>query len=262
MLPMRRAGRIFKSNPTGLRRCFSAAKQSSATKNKKYRKEVVELRQTVKNLEEELQFFQNIVMESQKEDSICPVGHPIFKQKHPECTDFESEDLEITAAHLVQTAAEYDADGFAAPQAGIPMRMIIVDPDSENKSEQEEDDLAPEAEVKRNYIAIINPTWTALTDEQTSAIETCLSVPGICGSVKRYTKVQISGKKASGEPLNLIMSGWPARVFQHECDHLDGVSFIDRMEKGSVSTYDYALGHKDAVEGSAEAAQMSIHDAE
>jgi len=215
----------------------------------KLKREAAALKNRVAEMEEELQFFQQLMIESQEtEDDYRPVGHPIFKKKQPKVTDdmISTGDAKELCRTLIEKAVEGDADGLAAPQIGIPLRIIAVNTKVKDMSAsgnglmQEDEDEAPKD--PNDYECIVNPTWTAITDEMVSGMEVCLSVPGLCAKVKRHNQIKVSGLSANGEPLSMMLRGWPARVVQHECDHLDGLNFTDRMEPRSLSVYEYGFG--------------------
>jgi len=77
---------------------------------------------------------------------------------------------------------------------------------------------------------LINPVIEPLSDEMAEAYEGCLSIPGMMGAVKRYTHIRYSGLGLDGEPFARDAKGFHARVVQHECDHLDGVLYPQRIE--------------------------------
>lgn len=111
----------------------------------------------------------------------------------------------------------YDAEGIglAAPQVGIPERILVVD-------------VADEDET-RHVHALVNPVITRSSRDTGKEVEGCLSIPGIEESVTRPARVTVEGLSPDGEPVRLEAEGLLARALQHEVDHLDGVLFIDRV---------------------------------
>ncbi len=79
--------------------------------------------------------------------------------------------------------------------------------------------------------AVVNPEITRLSQDKEVGAEGCLSIPGFAGNVERPLDAVIKGQNRHGKPVRIKASGWLARIFQHEIDHLDGVLFIDRAEK-------------------------------
>jgi peptide deformylase len=92
----------------------------------------------------------------------------------------------------------------------------------------EENDTKP---IKKKLFTLINPEITRFSTEIETASEGCLSIPGLVGDVERATSVTVSARNRRGQAIKIKASGWLARIFQHEIDHLNGVLFIDRAEK-------------------------------
>jgi peptide deformylase len=102
--------------------------------------------------------------------------------------------------------------GLAAPQAGVPLRLFIISLDG----------------TKENVKVYINPTVTP-TEELTETEEGCLSVPGIFTKIKRYKKCKVTATDLDGNQFTEEAEGLYARALQHECDHIDGVTIVNRM---------------------------------
>jgi peptide deformylase len=111
---------------------------------------------------------------------------------------------------MVETMWHQVGIGLAAPQVGIPLRLLVMD------------------DGKRGARALINPEIVerkgSVRDE-----EGCLSLPGIFADVERSKSVRVSAEDEEGRPISFEAHGLPAKVIQHEIDHLDGVLFIDRL---------------------------------
>jgi peptide deformylase len=106
-----------------------------------------------------------------------------------------------------------DGAGLAAPQVGIPIRLVVLDP----------------AGFDFGSHVLINPTIISSSTEEEAGIEACLSIPGVTGRVFRPTSVSVKAYDLDGNERNYKSSGWVARLFQHEIDHLNGILFPDRM---------------------------------
>ena len=139
-------------------------------------------------------------------------GDPVLRE---ECAPVAEVDQEARAliADLVDTVSEAEGLGLAAPQIGVPRRVIVV--------------LEPGG-AERTYLAVINPEIVSACGEDT-VDEGCLSVPGIYERVKRPQSVVVSGLDAEGKEVRVEATGMMARAFCHEIDHLDGVMFVDRI---------------------------------
>ena len=105
--------------------------------------------------------------------------------------------------------------GLAAPQIDLNKRIIVVDPDGE----------------MRNKVALINPEIVSFSDTATPYEEGCLSLPGLNADVVRPAEIVVKGLSPAGDIVKYEASGLFARILQHEIDHLDGILFIDRIEK-------------------------------
>jgi peptide deformylase len=117
-------------------------------------------------------------------------------------------------------AAEHGA-GLAAPQIGVNLQVVIFG--------VEQNPRYPDAE-QVPFTILINPTLYKLDEEMEDGWEGCLSVPGMRGMVPRYKQLRYTGVDALGNPIDRTVSGFHARVVQHECDHLYGVLFPMRMK--------------------------------
>jgi len=119
---------------------------------------------------------------------------------------------------LMETVAEYDGLGLAAPQVHRSIRLVALCVD-------------PEA----GFEIWINPVLTPMGDEQTTTTEGCLSVPDIRGDVTRPCQVHVQGLDQNGEVFESLLEGFPAVVAQHECDHLDGVLYVDKVDTRTLA---------------------------
>ena len=129
-------------------------------------------------------------------------------------------DLQSLIDDLVETMRAAPGVGLAAPQVDVPMRVIVVE---FNDSEDEE--------AQPKLYVVVNPKITRFSSDQEVGTEGCLSIPGIVGDVERSITVTVKGMNRRGQPQKIKASGWLARIFQHEVDHLDGILFVDRAEK-------------------------------
>jgi len=110
--------------------------------------------------------------------------------------------------------------GLAAPQIGVPLRVVIFGVEANPRY--------PDAEPVP-YTELVNPVITILGDDEEDGWEGCLSVPGLRGVVPRFTTLRYEGFDPVGNPIRREVTGFHARVVQHECDHLDGVLYPMRM---------------------------------
>jgi peptide deformylase len=126
--------------------------------------------------------------------------------------------------------------GLAAPQIGVGLRVVIFGmppslPDQEKKAPRYPDaDSVPET-------VLINPVVTPMDGQTDLGWEGCLSVPGLRGAVERYSHIRYQGYDENGGPVDRIVSGFHARVVQHECDHLDGILYPMRIKDMTLFGY-------------------------
>ncbi|ADL55231.1 peptide deformylase [Gallionella capsiferriformans] len=133
-------------------------------------------------------------------------------------TDFSA--LQDVLNDMQDTMHALNGAGLAAPQIGVGLRVVIFG--------VEENSRYPDAESVP-YTVLINPVVTPIDDLMEDDWEGCLSVPGLRGRVARYHAIRYQGVDAKGAPIDRSVSGFHARVVQHECDHLDGVLYPMRM---------------------------------
>ena len=129
--------------------------------------------------------------------------------------------LQPLLTDMWDTMAAENGAGLAAPQIGVMQRVVIFGYSTNSRYP----DAAPIPET-----VLINPVITPLGDQQTSDWEGCLSVPGMRGKVSRFDQIRYQGVDQFGQTIDREVSGFHARVVQHECDHLDGILYPQRIE--------------------------------
>lgn len=151
---------------------------------------------------------------------VLRLGDPRLSEIANEISHFNTPELDMLIEDMFDTMAAEDGAGLAAPQIGIGLRIVIFGFDSNPRY--------PDAATVPRTI-LINPQITALSDETEDGWEGCLSVPGMRGIVSRYKHIRYKGFDASGTTIDVEASGFHARVVQHECDHLDGIIYTQRL---------------------------------
>jgi len=135
---------------------------------------------------------------------------------------------------LVVTMRKESGAGLAAAQVGVSKRVFVYDISDGEGSPDSLDDLSGKSK-DGNAAALINPIITFLSEEVIEDEEGCLSFPALYAPVKRSQKVVVSGYNQAGEAVTVEAEDFLARVFQHEIDHLDGVTFVTRLpEEGKM----------------------------
>jgi len=131
--------------------------------------------------------------------------------------DFGSE-LQETAKQMEETVKSQrnpEGVGLSANQVGIPLRLALIR-------------LNPEEKDNPNFLAVVNPTIVKSSKDMEEDYEGCLSIPNAYAKVNRDRSITVGAQDLSGNPLTLKVTGFLARIFQHEIDHLDGVLITDR----------------------------------
>jgi len=151
---------------------------------------------------------------------VLRMGDPRLLQRAAEVTDFGTPELEALVADMFDTMRALNGAGLAAPQIGVGLRVVIFGFTSSPRY--------PEAEAVPETI-LLNPMLTPLSNEREDGWEGCLSVPGLRGVVPRHAQLRYRGFDLQGRPIDRSVSGFHARVVQHECDHLDGILYPMRI---------------------------------
>ena len=151
---------------------------------------------------------------------VLRMGHPVLREKAKPVEAFGTPELRALLEDMKETMAAKNGAGLAAPQIGVSQRIVIFGVDHNPRY--------PDAE-EVPFTVLVNPKLVMLTREVDEDWEGCLSVPGMRGVVPRYTKLRYSGFDIEGNPIERVADGFHARVVQHECDHLDGILYPQRM---------------------------------
>ncbi len=151
---------------------------------------------------------------------IAKMGHPVLRRRSDPVADSGSPEVARLVADMLETLEDADGAGLAAAQVHVPLRVVMF----HVPAGRDEEDPEPVP-----LIVLVNPEVEILTDEMETDWEGCLSVPGLVGAVPRYTAVRYRGTTPEGEAIDREVQGFHARVVQHECDHLDGILYPQRM---------------------------------
>ncbi len=152
--------------------------------------------------------------------TVLRMGHPLLNQRATEVEDFDTPELASLIEDMLDTMQAEDGAGLAAPQIGISKRIVVFGFDANPRY--------PHAPAVPRTV-LINPRITPLDPAIEEGWEGCLSVPGMRGVVPRYKSIEYSGFDARGEAISVTAEGFHARVVQHECDHLDGILYPQRI---------------------------------
>ncbi|MGD8591739.1 MAG: peptide deformylase [Gammaproteobacteria bacterium] len=168
---------------------------------------------------------------------VLRMGHPLLLEKSHEVRQFSTKELQRLIRDLHDTMHAEEGAGIAAPQIGVLRRVVIFGVEKNNSRYPDRGEI-PET-------ILINPIITPLSDELEEGWEGCLSVPGMRGLVKRYSRVRYQGFDENGEKIHREVDGFHARVVQHECDHLDGILYPMRI--GDMREFGFKEELKDKI---------------
>ena len=137
--------------------------------------------------------------------------NPILRQKAKKVHRFDAS-MQKLVDDMFETMHAAHGAGLAAPQIALSIRLFV-------------------AQYEENKIALFNPEIVKAEGEELGA-EGCLSIPGYVGeNIRRASTVVVKGQDVRGKPVRVRAEGWYARVLQHEIDHLDGILFLDRLDR-------------------------------
>jgi peptide deformylase len=172
------------------------------------------------------------------EHPIVQTGDPVLRSPAQDVPveKIATPEFQALIKRMVETMRAAPGVGLAAPQIGVPWRVLVLEDREElmaalNPKEREERERTP-VPVR----VFINPTLTPIGDETVTFFEGCLSVAGFAGLVERFHEVEVTGLDEKGQMQTWRVKGWPARILQHEVDHLAGTLYIDRMVTRSFGT--------------------------
>jgi peptide deformylase len=151
---------------------------------------------------------------------VLRMGDPRLLQRSVEVDAFDTPQLHALLQDMRDTMQALSGAGLAAPQIGVPLRAVIFG--------LEHNPRYPDAEPVPQTV-LINPRLTPLDEALEQGWEGCLSVPGMRGLVPRYIRLRYQGFDQYGARIDRSVSGFHARVVQHECDHLDGILYPMRI---------------------------------
>jgi peptide deformylase len=157
---------------------------------------------------------------------VARMGHPVLREhaRPLDRSDLRHPFVQKLIDDMIETMHEYNGVGLAAPQVHERLRLFVALLDEEP---------GPDSKA----VVLVNPEITPRTSVQEEGWEGCLSIPEIRGMVPRFTEIVVEALDRDGRSVELRLEKFPARVVQHEADHLDGVLFFDRMTSLRSLTY-------------------------
>jgi peptide deformylase len=160
---------------------------------------------------------------------VARMGHPVLRTRaRPlERSELRSADAQRLIDDMIDTMTEYHGVGLAAPQVHGDLRLFVALLDAHDRDDEEESEPS----------VVVNPEVVLVGDERVEGWEGCLSIPDIRGRVPRAREIVLRALNRKGERFERRLQDFPARVVQHEADHLDGVLFFDRMTSFESLTF-------------------------
>lgn len=138
---------------------------------------------------------------------------PILRKKAKDVKSFDSS-IKKLIDDMIETMYDAPGVGLAAPQVGVSKKIVIIDPDD-----------------GQGLQVLVNPKIIKIEGDEEEGLEGCLSVPGIYGMVKRQLSITVKALNRKGKGITIDVTGFRARVIQHEIDHLNGIIFTDKATK-------------------------------
>lgn len=152
---------------------------------------------------------------------VLKMGEPLLLRQADKVEQFDTPELRALIEDMQDTMAHLNGAGLAAPQIGVSLQVVIFG--FEKNQRYPEADEVP-------FTILINPRLTPLSEEKEDGWEGCLSIPGMRGVVPRHTQLRYQGFDQYGTAIDRTVSGFHARVVQHECDHLHGILYPMRIK--------------------------------
>ena len=171
-------------------------------------------------------------------EGIAPIvqaGHPALRAvATPYDGQLSDDELSALLGVMHRTMRAAPGVGLAAPQLGLPVALAVLeDPGSVSPEHAEVRERAP-----LPYRVLVNPRYVPIGDERAAFYEGCLSVVGYQAVVARARHVRLTAVDEQGAAIDEVVSGWSARIVQHETDHLAGTLYLDRSELRSLAATD------------------------
>ena len=157
---------------------------------------------------------------------VLRMGDPCLLLKAKSIEKFDTQELHALIQDMQDTMKHMNGAGIAAPQIGVSQRVVIF---GQKESDATINPRYPDADMVP-FTVLINPVLTPVGTAMEDGWEGCLSVPGMRGVVPRYQRLHYKGFDQYGQVIDRLVSGFHARVVQHECDHLDGILYPMRIQ--------------------------------
>jgi peptide deformylase len=178
------------------------------------------------------------------DEDVLPIiqcGDPVLRRaaEPVDPADLRTARLRRLIAQMRATMEAAPGVGLAAPQVGVSLQLAVMQDDPERWGHLNEEERAARERDALPFTVLVNPAVTPVDGDGLAGFyEGCLSVPGLAAVVARPRAVRVKALDSRGEAVDRVYSGWPARIVQHETDHLGGRLYLDRAEARSLTTAD------------------------
>jgi len=171
---------------------------------------------------------------------IARMGHPVLRRVADPVVDPTAPEIRRLVRSMLETLEDIGGVGLAAPQVHVSRRVVIFEVPAERAARDGNGEAPPQGVP---MTVLVNPVIEPLGEEKVLGWEACLSVPGLTGAVPRFTRIRYHGFGLQGERIEREASSFHARVVQHECDHLDGILYPQRMTDLTTLAFAEELRH-------------------
>ncbi len=169
---------------------------------------------------------------------IVQVGDPVLRQpaRPLSADEIPTPFVQELIASMRQTMYAAAGVGLAAPQVGESLQVVVMEDGGDAMTLMSPARREELGRARLPFTVLVNPVVEPLGEETTEFFEGCLSLAGFSGLVRRSRSVRVRGLDATGRAVEMELDGWPARIVQHEADHLAGTLYVDRMDSRSFTT--------------------------
>lgn len=176
-------------------------------------------------------WFRGLGEKKQNLPDIVKAGDPVLHEEARDVNPDEigSERIQKIIDDMINVMRKAPGVGLAAPQIGIPLKIIVLEDTKEYISYAPREEIKAQDRGPFDLLVVVNPKLKSKSNKTAIFFEGCLSVDGYRAAVERYLEVEVTGLDRQGKPIKVDASGWQARIFQHECDHLNGTIYVDKM---------------------------------
>jgi len=176
---------------------------------------------------------------------IARMGHPVLARPAKPVADPTAPEIRRLVGDMIETMEDASGTGLAAPQVHVPLRIVVFFVDGD-RSRREDGEAAGLGGVP--LTVMVNPVIEPLGAEKELGWEACLSVPDLMGQVPRWSRIRYRFQDLDGRAHERVAEGFHARVVQHECDHLDGVLYPQRLADARTLIFSSEAHHMAAAE--------------